>query len=171
MNKLLLSAIVCTLGIMTACTSDDDDDFSELIVGKWLFEYAYSVNLETGETVNLNYQNKTSTIVREDGTVDTIVYYFSETVLEFKADGTYKKYSGSGWTDGRTYSYSINGHLIVTHFVGEYDNTVTDIYTKFYIQTLNQSTLHFYQNREVIHVDNPEGDAQKLQYHMVYKRI
>ena len=175
MKKLfLLGAMVCALGMMTACTSDDD--YSELIVGKWLPEYAYNVDLETGETEIINYENIPMPVIGDDGiTVDTIYVTPDKYVLEFKSDGTMYnyKYGESAEANTNPRTYSIEGHLLIIHAVSEYNNTETEINIYHNIQTLNKKTLDIYQDIDgSSSYDSPEPvDVHKTRHHMVYKRI
>ena len=169
----LLGTMVMVFGMFAACTSDDD--FSELIVGKWLLEYAYNVDLETGETERIDYENIPMIMIRDDGTIDTVIVTPDKYVLEFKADGTMHtyKYGESTEINSNPRTYSIEGHFLIKHAVNEYNNTETEINIYHNIQTLNKKTLDIYQDIDVSSsYDSPEPvDVHKAQHHMVYKRI
>lgn len=172
MKKAFWSGVMLIVfGMFAACTSEDD--YSELIVGKWLPEYAYNVDLETGETERIDYENVPMIVVGDDGvTFDTIYVTPDKYVMEFKADGTMHnyKYGETVETNTNPRTYSIEGHLLIIHAVNENDNTVTDTYHN--IQKLNKKTLDIYQDIDVSDFDSPEPvDVHKAQHHIVYKRI
>lgn len=173
-KAFLLGAILMAVGMFAACTSDDD--YSELIVGKWLPEYAYNVDLETGETERIDYENVPMIVVGDDGvTFDTIYVTPDKYVMEFKADGTMYnyKYGESAEADTNPRTYTIEGHFLVIHAVIEYENTVNEMNIYHNIQTLNKKTLDIYQDIDgSSSYDSPEPvDVHKTRHHMVYKRI
>lgn len=159
MKKLfLLGAMVCIVALMVSCGKEEN--YSELIVGKWLPEYVLV------EKINENGVCFESEQIESSG---------HEFVLEFLAEGRLVSYKqGEGIeTDHSNRTWHIEGHRLA---IGVVDSSVSpDYYIYHDINKLNKKTLDLSSDVVVGNYDspevNPDAETWIQRHHTIYKRI